>query len=566
MNLSLLINVLGGIGLILLGMKLMTGGLRQAAGAMLKDMLAKWTKTPRRGLFTGFFITSLVQSSSAVSVATIGFVNAGFMTLAATVWVVYGSNIGTTTTAWIVAFLGLKVNIKALAMPFIGLGMFLLLTGKESRRAHMGEALAGFGLFFLGIEAMEAAFSGLSAGVPIETLAGYGVWGIVGFVGIGFLLTFLMQSSSGAMALILTAVASGMVPLNMAAAAVIGANVGTTSTAALAAIGATSNAKRVATAHIVFNLITGIVALALLPAMLSGILWIRNKLNLAPDPASILAVFHTVFNILGVALLWKFTPRLVAFLETRFRTMEEDESNPRFLDDTVAETSSLALSAMLQEIGRIGDLAIRTARTSLMCSKRPCRELKTISSIVAKLMEALALFAVKVRRSDLSQETSEAFPNVLRTAQYYNVVAEMAVEADRELQSVGYVGGKSFLESRQTLLYAAVAVMDKADTTAEAFTPEEMVKARDIFEQRYQSFKANVLEQGASGELTVEQMGFLLDGFSRFRHMVNQAVKGSHLLHDLKDRLNPKVDQAPLPLDTEELSAGGKREGEPLPE
>lgn len=563
MSLQLLVNVVGGIGLILLGMRLMTAGLRQAAGAMLKEMLAKWTKTPRRGLLTGFFITSLVQSSSAVSVATIGFVNAGFMTLAATVWVVYGSNIGTTTTAWIVAFLGLKVNIKALAMPFIGLGMMLLLTGKETRRAHLGEALAGFGLFFLGIEAMEAAFSGLSAVVPIETLAGYGVWGGVLFVGIGFLLTFLMQSSSGAMALILTAVAGGMVPLNMAAAAVIGANVGTTSTAALAAIGATSNAKRVATAHVIFNLITGIMAIALLPVMLSGILWIRGKLNLAPDPASILAVFHTVFNILGVALLWKFTPRLTAFLETRFRTMEEDESTPRYLDDAVAETTNLALNAMLQEIARIGELAIRTARTSLMCPRRPCSELKATATILSKLMDALAAFAVKVRRSGLSQETSEAFPNVLRTAQYYHNVAESAVEADRELMGTGRLGDPTFLEDRKTLLLAAVAVMDNADTASEGFSPEKLFQCRDIFEQHYQKFKALILEQGASGELTVEQMTPLLDGFSRFRYMVNQAVKGSYLLHALKDRLNPKEEETPLPLEADEISVVG---ADPRPE
>jgi hypothetical protein len=181
-------------------------------------------------------------------------------------------------------------------------------------------------------------------------------------------------------------------------------------------------------------------------------------------------------------------------------------------------------------------------------------------------MEAMARFAVKVRRSGFSQETSEAFPNVLRTAQYYNVAAKEAVEADRMLQLADQVGDKAFREGRRAVLDAAVAFMDKADTSADTYDQEEMIRAWDNFERHYQQFKASVLEQGASGGLTVEQMSALLDGFSRFRHMVNQTAKGSRLLHNLKVRLNPKLEEPPLPLETDNLYSEEGRDEEPLHE
>ena len=183
---------------------------------------------------------------------------------------------------------------------------------------------------------MQAAFQ--TANLPIQNLAGTGLLGILIFLGIGVVLTFLMQSSSGAMALILTAVAGGFVSINSAAAAVIGTNIGTTTTGLLAVIGATPNAKRVAGAHLVFNMITGLVALCILPLLLGLIFMVRNWLELTPDPAPVLAVFHTVFNLLGVLLLWKFTPRLIRFLESKFRSAAEDESRPQYLDNAVART------------------------------------------------------------------------------------------------------------------------------------------------------------------------------------------------------------------------------------
>ncbi|MEJ2574476.1 MAG: Na/Pi symporter [Gammaproteobacteria bacterium] len=229
MSLALMENLLGGMGLFLMGMWLLSEGLKLAGGHALRIILSHWTGTPLRGLLSGVFITSLVQSSSAVTVATIGFVNAGLISLQRAVRVIYGSNIGTTVTGWLVAFVGLQFDIKVFALPLIGIGMLLRISGGGTRRAASGTALAGFGLFFVGIDFLRLAFAGLSQHVPLGAALNGGAGGLALAFVAGVLITVLMQSSSAAMAITLTAAAGGALPVAAAAAMVIGTNIGTTS-------------------------------------------------------------------------------------------------------------------------------------------------------------------------------------------------------------------------------------------------------------------------------------------------------------------------------------------------
>ncbi|MCK5194926.1 MAG: Na/Pi cotransporter family protein, partial [Desulfobulbaceae bacterium] len=284
MTISMLGSLVGGIGLFLLGMRMMTDGLKYAAGSSLRNILESSTRTPFLGICTGALLTSLVQSSSAVTVATIGFVNAGLVDLGHAISLIYGSNIGTTMTGWLVSLVGFKINIKIFALPAIGLGMFLRIARPEGRYGALGDVFAGFGLFFVGIDVLKTAFGSLGHDIHIAGLAGEGVLAILLFVGIGFLLTFLMQSSSAAIAIILTAVAGGIVPLYDAAAVVIGANVGTTSTAALSVIGATPNAKRLAGVHVLFNIFTGLGALLALPFLLFGLQNMQTAFGMGDSP------------------------------------------------------------------------------------------------------------------------------------------------------------------------------------------------------------------------------------------------------------------------------------------
>ncbi len=234
------------------------------------------------------------------------------------------------------AIIGFKIKIETFALPIIGLGMLLRLTGGDSRRAPLGIALAGFGLFFIGIDVLKDAFEGLATTIDLQQISMDGVAGVLLFVGIGFLMTVLTQSSSAAIAITLTAATGGILELSPAAAMVVGANVGTTSTAMIAVIGATPNAKRVAAAHVIFNVATGLVALLTLPLLFWLVRNTGKLLGMEDNPAITLALFHTTFNILGVLLMWPATGWLTRFLEKRFVSLEEIEGRPKYLDKTVA--------------------------------------------------------------------------------------------------------------------------------------------------------------------------------------------------------------------------------------
>lgn len=533
MNLDLAMNILGGLGLLLLGMKLMTDGLKLAGGRTLKKLLSKSTKTPFRGLSSGFAITSMVQSSSAVTVAAIGFVNAGLLTLEQTVWVVYGSNIGTTTTAWIVAFLGLKINIKAYALPMVAFGTALWLTGNVSRRTGVGEALAGFGLFFLGVEVLQSVFKGMGNDLSLAQYASSGMLGVAIFVGIGFLLTFLMQSSSASIALVLTATASGMVPLDAAAAAVVGANVGTTSTAMLAVIGATSNAKRIAVLHVLFNFITGVAAVLLLPFLVSAIVSVRTMVGLGAAPSSVLALFHTIFNILGVLLLWPITPWLVRRVKKRFRTEEEDLSKPIYLDETVAQTPTLGLNALVMELGRSGEVARRMSMIAMRCEAPPCKEIEVNKTILDRLIYSINKFTSRLSREGLTRRVSESLPDVLRVGQYWNSAAEAAQDAENIKIGLSPLKDERVLEKMQEMLDTGARLILFADAEDEEFSETGLRIALEAFEQKYHELKDFTLEAGSGGAIKSHQLVGWLDYFSRIRRMIEQVAKGALLLSGL---------------------------------
>lgn len=535
MDVNAIGSFMGGVGLFLLGMRLMTDGLKLAAGPALRHILGQWTRTPLRGLFSGIFITSLVQSSSAVTVATIGFVNAGLLTLAQSVGVIYGSNIGTTMTGWLVALVGFNVNIKALALPLIGIGVGLRFTGAHSRRGALGEALTGFGLFFIGVDVLKGAFEGVGGALPLEEMANSGWLGSLLFVGIGFMLTLLMQSSSAAMAVILTATAGGLVPLATAAAAVIGANVGTTSTAALSVIGATPNAKRVAAAHVLFNLLAGMVAILILPFMLQLTALAGTWAGLESTPAVVLALFHTVFNLLGVLLMWPLTSGMVHFLEGRFRTMEEDLSRPQYLDKNVVATPTLALDALALELARIGGIARGMAKGVLSAERNASQQLAVDRQAVVSLVEAVGQFSVVVQRAHLPAELDESLPNALRVARYYSEVAESGWEANEVQSRASFVQDEPLTSEMTYFRSDAVKLLDMADPQREDYDHEAVRRLLAAQEDAYQSLKGHLLRAGAEGRIRSEQMVDQLELFSDIRRLLQQTVKGAGYLHGLLD-------------------------------
>lgn len=523
----------GGLGLFMLGMHLMTEGFKFAAGETLQTILERSTRTPLRGLVSGAFITSLVQSSSAVTVATIGFVNAGLMSVFQAVTVIYGSNIGTTMTGWLVSIIGFQFNIDSFALPAVGIGMLFKLVRKGSRAGALGEALAGFGVFFIGIGVLKNSFAGIGNGLDFALLGGGSWFSLPVFLAIGFLLTLLMQSSSAAIAIVLTATVGGVVPFHDAAAVVIGANVGTTSTAAFAVLGATPNAKRIAAAHVVFNVLTGLVALLLLPVLLHLINVISRTLHLHDSPATLLALFHTIFNILGVLILWPFTGRMVRFLERRFRSVEEDEGRPLYLDRNVVDTPILALHALTKELIRVGDIAGRMARGAISSEGGPGQRLQADLEVLGRLQEAVADFCGRMQRGNLPAELDEVLPNALRVSEYYKNIAGKSIEIAKIRASSRPVGEVVLAAEIAHFKSTVVKLLNIADVSASVFSLSEVSAALEKLEEEYRGLKAHLLRSGTRDEIPVSQMVAQLELISDIRRIAQQAEKGARYLSDL---------------------------------
>lgn len=520
--------LLGGIGLFLLGMLLMTDGLKAAAGPALTQVLASSTRTRWRGLASGVFVTAVVQSSSAVTVAAIGFVNAGLLTFGQSLWVIFGANVGTTMTGWLVALIGLKIKVEVMALPMIGIGMALRLSGAETRRGAVGTALAGFGALFLGIGYLQQSLSGTAEGFDLASLSGQGIGSVVAFVLAGLLLTTLMQSSSAALAIVLTLAESGLLPLHEGAAAVIGANIGTTVTALIAAIGATPNARRAAAAHVMFNVLTGVVALLLLPFLVSTVDLLRDGLALDHSPATQLALFHTIFNLLGVLLMWPLSTHLALFLQHRFRSREEDLGQPRYLDRNVASVPSLAAGALRRELVRFGGMAVGAvwARAGLLTGARGRPD---DSAALPLLDRAIAAFVTRVSRASMSGRTAQTVASLLRVQRYYETCGELAPEVATAHAAVEALGAIPLREAVTRLAEEADRLLVQLNPDTEPFAPLAKEQA-ECFEADYQALKRDLLTAGACGEIDIPTMESMMRSFSTLRRVVEQAAKAARLL------------------------------------
>lgn len=523
MIISILSGLLGGLGLFLLGMRLMTKGLRNAAGPALRHILGKWTKTPLRGLGSGFLVTAIVQASGAVIVAVIGFVNAGIMTLPQSVGVIFGANIGTTVTGWIVAAVGIDVNIKALALPLIGLGALLRVTGGQSRRPYFGDAFTGFGLFFLGIEVLQTTFLTVQGAVDLSAFNIGGPLGIVIFVFIGFLLTVAMQSSSAATALVMTATMSGVITIDSAAAAVIGTNIGTTTTAALSVIGATYNAKKVAAAHILFNFGTGIIALFLVPIFSHFVA--ATELHEQQHLATALAIFHTAFNMLGVAVFLPFTNTMVEFLNRHIGRKAAELGKPKYLDKNILTTPTLAMDALFMELGRLGEMTRNVCQEAIESRFRDKNFLRNKLAL-DELIRAVRTYCVNIQRLDLPENVAVKLPRALRVAQYYNKTLNIIGEVfnthallDHELPEPAKSVARAFRRNVKHIL-------NVANTPCAPEFDDLEATLSDLFDH-YHDLKEELLDIGALGTLSMTRMVDLLDYYSNMRQMCEQAVKGA---------------------------------------
>lgn len=540
MTVAIVLNALGGLALFLLAMLMMTEGLKVFAGKGLKQLLGRWTSTPVRGVFAGILVTGLVQSSSAVTVATIGFVNAGVLTLRQALGVIFGTNVGTTMTGWLVSLVGFGFKIEAFALPILTAGVVLRLTSSSARLRGLGEALAGFGLFFLGLAILKDAFGGLAEAYGATVAAGgAGSW--PAFVLIGFVATVLTQSSSAAIAIILTAAAGGVLGFEAAAAAVIGANLGTTSTAAVAVLKATPAAKRLALGHIAFNVITGIIALLLLPLLLWLVRALSDGLDIEGSPAAALALFHTVFNVLGVLLMLPLAGVLARILERCFRNAEEDLARPQHLDSTLADTPTLAIGALRQELLRLHGIVTAISRRAL---SGPAPALERQTAAVRSLGEAIAEFVTSVRSSVMAPNEADQLADALAGSRYLQESARVAPAAQTLRLLAGQLEDSSARIHVEKLLAEAQACLDLDSAPQDGPSQLLRTQALEALLQSYRDCKEDVLGEAVAGRLSVEQADALLDALNGTRRLVKQYLKGGRMLAKLETVEN--LDQSTL--------------------
>ncbi|MDN3555705.1 Na/Pi cotransporter family protein [Halomonas maura] len=343
-----------GLGLFLWGMTHLEEAIKRLSGGTLDRWLHAATRRPLRAIGVGALTTALVQSSSLVTLLAMSFVGAGLVALPGAIALIFGANLGTTTGAWLIAGLGLKVDLAHYAMPLLAIGLIgsRLLQGS---RAGLAGLLLGVGLLFLGIDFMKLGFETWQDGLSLDGLAGERVWHWPLFVLFGVAATVVMQSSHATLLIILAALASGQLPYLPALAIAIGANIGTTVTALIGALGAGSAGRRLAGAHLIFNLVTACVALALLLPLAHLVDLLGGWIGLAEGAWPLkLALFHTLFNGLGILLMLPMIPRLAGLLERLIPDPgRQDPAEARYLDATALEHADTAVAAMEQEARRL---------------------------------------------------------------------------------------------------------------------------------------------------------------------------------------------------------------------
>jgi phosphate:Na+ symporter len=377
--------IIAGIAIFLIGMHYMEDGFKLFSGGALEMVLEKFTSTTPRAIGTGFLATAVVQSSSLVSVIIISFLSAELIGLTQAVGVVFGSNIGTTATAWLVSSFGLKIKISAYALPMLIFGVIMQFSRHNSYKG-LGSVLIGLGFIFLGIAYMKEGFETLKDGLDLAEYAMEGYLGVFVYILFGAVATVVIQSSSATMAIIITALASGQIDYIKV----------------LGALASNRNGKRLAVAHFIFNIITGLVAVLLIYQLkdlvdkLAPILAIGDE-----DFAMKLALFHTIFNVLGVVIVSPFIGQMVRYLETLFQARERGRGNAKYLTYEVMEIPASALAAIRKETIHLYDKSLEAIVHAMNLHRSEIFSDSEIEAIVEKSSKPFQIDINSIYQQDI---------------------------------------------------------------------------------------------------------------------------------------------------------------------
>ena len=488
-----LFTLLGALGMFLYGMNLMSAGLQKAAGSKLRGFLTAMTSNPFKGVLTGLGITSVIQSSSATTVMTVGFVNAGLLTLSQAVGVIMGANIGTTVTAWLVSLLGFKADISLFAVPLMALG-FILSLSKRDKRRHISELIVGFSLLFLGLSLMKESVPDLKETPEvlsfIQNWTSYGFGSVLIFLLFGTVLTLVLQSSSATMALTLIMVNMGWIPFEMGAAMVLGENIGTTITANIAAAVGNANARRAAMAHTLFNLFGVCWALLFFRPFLALIGTIITWFGL-PNPMDIdptatismtedqsmatlygISMLHTLFNTFNTIILVWFVPvivKVVCRVIKDKRSADEDSVKLKYISAGPLSTAELSVEQARNEVVHFAEISRRTVEHLRKAfAARNDKEFEAARQKLVKYEEIsdrieyeIAQFLNSLPEDSISEQTRT------ETKRMYKIIGELESLGDSG-ESVSRIlarrnsHSKSFSEEQCAKLETMLGALDKA--------------------------------------------------------------------------------------------------------
>lgn len=495
--------ILGGVGILLLGMVLMTDGLKSLSGNTLRKVLGKMTTNRTVAVLSGTGITALIQNSSATILATVGLVGAGLLDFSQAIGVIIGANLGSTSTGWIVALVGFKFNIKIVTLPLIAVGALMKLLS-DGKKASLGIVIAGFGLIFVGIGILQEGMQNLSQYIH---LAGFGVdsiWDKLLLVGIGIVMTVVMQSSSVAVVMTLAALNAHTISIQQAAVLVIGQNVGKVFYGVLAAVGASVPAKRSAYIHIFFNIITGIAVFI----MLDFFTYMTGEMCRvcgSSDPAILLCAFHTGFNLLGVILLFPFTGGLTRILE-----MMVHEKLPyltRNLDYSIADIPPVALESARAAIVGIAALILSSMK-DLVLAEVPYHD------IIKKIEEAddalryTSDFLAHVRSNPEAAMDHDHHITILHSTEHLKRLAE----ACREVETVRTTAHTPYLRqlALDQLDSIESSIMWLQGKRADAPT-ESVQQISRMFAEIRKKMRTEMIDKIAQGEMNPDNAFRLLE-------------------------------------------------------
>ena len=384
--------IVAGVAVFIIGMQFMEDGFKFFSGGILEKLIANSTNTNSKAIFLGITATAILQSSSLIAIIVISFLSAKIISLAGALGVVFGSAVGTTATTWIVSTLGVKIDIAAFALPMIIFGVIFRFY-KNRNFQGVGNILLGLGFVFLGIGYMKDGFEDLKQGINLAQFAIDGYAGIIVYTLIGAFATVIIQSSSATMALTVTALVTGQIVYINAMAIAVGANIGTATTAALGAIVSNANSKRMAVGLFIFKGITAVITLASLYLMIDFVDYISKYLGIKSDDwAMKLAVFHTLFNLVGLIVFSFFIPKLVIFLKKLF--VEDKDSyisKPKFIDMEVVAVPFAALKATRKETIHLYDNASEVLSHAIMLHRHRYIGKSNISKIVKESSDIIDL-------------------------------------------------------------------------------------------------------------------------------------------------------------------------------